>query len=143
MSRFSIALFTGLIAASCGGAPEPAPSPPAAQSAAVTRQAAAPQVKVPPLAIALEGNVTRKSETEYQATGPEILCSAFLMDSDVPRLVSSDVKWMTDPPGGTFSFGASGVFFLPDKGSTVKIYAVLEEDSGPSAVSPKLTLLVP
>ncbi|MEK8022599.1 MAG: hypothetical protein AAB229_02220, partial [Candidatus Hydrogenedentota bacterium] len=136
------------------GRPAPPPAMPSALSTPTPAVAAIAR-NLPPLEIVLEGDAIRRSDTEYEAAGPEILCSAFLMDSEVPRLVSSEVEWKTDPPGGSFSSGASGVFFLPDSHSTVKIYALFSEQgqvspgaSSPSMAgytveSPRITLIVP
>ena len=129
-----------LLLASCGQA---VPSSPSSAPVAAPAPRVVPSVKSFPLAIALDGNVKHRSDTEYVATGPEILCAAYLIDSDVPRLVSSEVEWQTDPPGGTFSSGASGVFFLPDTGTVVRIYAVMSDPAAPPNESPRLTLIVP
>lgn len=83
------------------------------------------------LAITLQGDVERKDETTYVATGPEIICDAVVIRDTEVTPVANLVEWKTDPPGGTFSHGGRGVFYLADEKSEVRIYAVYEGDSSP------------
>jgi len=94
------------------------------------------------LAIAFEGDVERISETEYKSKGPEIKCAAILIDKDSTFSVTSDAEWIVVPQdAGTFSEGASGVFFLPNQKGSFKIYARYPFDKEPKIESIKLTLI--
>lgn len=128
-----VLIILALVAA-CGRAEPPAPMQP------VEVVAAAPQ---PKLAIAIEGDVRQKDESTFIATGPEIICSAVLMQEGTITSVTDSVEWMTEPPGGDFSRGTRGVFYLVDEKSDVKIFAEYKNDTGETFVSPKLTLSWP
>lgn len=94
------------------------------------------------LAISLSGDIDQKDETTFVATGPEVVCSAVLINSEIVN-VTDLVEWKTDPPGGDFSKGTGSVHYLADEKSDVRIYAEYTNDSGIRSVSPKLKLSWP
>jgi len=121
--------------AACGRTESPQPQ------AALVEKMSPPAVSYT-LAISLSGDVEQKNETNFVATGPEIVCSAILIDKENIN-VSDMVEWKTDPPGGNFSKGTRAIYYLVDEKSDVKIYAEYTNDSGIHALSPKLTLSWP
>ncbi len=132
--------FLAILLASCGDEPETR----IVTTAPDVASAPAPPPAAPllPLAIALEGDVTRRSDTEYVATGPEIRCVAVLIEKDTPVMVTSEVRWVVEPGNaGVFSAGAQGVFFLPDAEGAATIRAVYPAEGEVTARSPGLVLL--
>lgn len=94
------------------------------------------------LAVALEGDVLAISETEYRAKGPEIRCSAFLIENGNASPILGLAEWRAMPNGaGVFSTGATGVFFIPERSGTIEIEAECDH-AGRRLKSPRLILHV-
>jgi len=117
-SRYLILIFVLFSCACAKSVPPPAVIEPMNEPKAV-------------LAITLQGDVEQKDETTFVATGPEIICDAVVIRDTEITPVANLVEWKTEPPGGTFSHGGRGVFYLADEKSEVRIYAVYEGDSSP------------
>lgn len=143
MLRFIIPFIVILVG--CGAQPPAPPSEPARNAATQASTAATHDTAVVGvLAIALEGDVELTSETEYRSIGPEIRCSAMLMDAGEPQPVATEVEWKAEPAGsGVFSSGAHGVFFLSEGSGRVEIHAILKTPDGRALRSPKVFLIVP
>lgn len=96
------------------------------------------------LGIALSGQVERVSDVEYKVTGPEIKCSAILIDGDSQTIVTSEVKWISEPEGSAeFSEGAAGVYLIPNQKGSIKIYALYPYEGEVQKKSPEFTLIFP
>lgn len=100
------------------------------------------RAEAPVLAVALEGDVLAISETEYRAKGPEIRCSAFLIENGSAAPILGLAEWRAMPNGaGVFSTGATGVFFIPERSGAIEIEAECEH-GGRRLKSPRLILHV-
>lgn len=142
MIRLLWAVLSIVLLSSCGRAPDPATS---STPAPVAAPVSAPILTAPTssssLAVALEGDVQNLGDTLYKATGPEIRCSAMIVDSGEARPATSEVDWKVAPmTAGSFSMGTRGAFFMPTESGTVEIYAELPVDGAPARVSPRLSL---